>query len=41
MAGKSDLEIVDTFLDTVRNGDGTSEGEADLLREVVGKRGMK
>ena len=41
VAGKSDLEIVDTFLDTVRNGDGTSEGEADLLREVVGKRGMK
>lgn len=38
IAGKSDLEIVDTFLENVRNGHGMTEGEADLMRDVIGYR---
>lgn len=38
IAGKTDLEVVDVFLETVRNGEGTTEAEIDLLRDVIGER---
>lgn len=38
IAGKTDLELVDVFLETVRNGESTTEAEADLMREVIGDR---
>lgn len=41
IAGKSDLEVIDTFLETVRNGEGTTEAEADLLRVAIGERSAK
>lgn len=41
IAGKSDLEVVDTFLDAVRNGEAATEDEADLLRIVIGERSAK
>jgi DNA repair protein SbcD/Mre11 len=36
IVGKTDLEVVDTFLTSVRNGHGSSEEEADLMRAVIG-----
>ncbi len=39
LAGKTDAEIIDTFLTTVRNGEGTTKAEADLLRAVLANRG--
>lgn len=35
IAGKTDLEIVDTFLVDVRNGEGTTSDESELLRAVI------
>jgi exonuclease SbcD len=36
--GKSDDELIDSFLVKVRNGDGSSEAEAELVREVIAER---
>jgi exonuclease SbcD len=34
----SDVELIDTFLTHVREGDGPTEGESELIREIVGTR---
>lgn len=34
--GKSDPEIIDGFLEKVRNGEGATDAESDLLRDVIG-----
>ncbi|WP_422935013.1 exonuclease SbcCD subunit D [Sinomonas sp. P47F7] len=36
VAGKTDFELVDVFLETVRNGEGVTNEEADVMREVIG-----
>ena len=36
--GKSDDELVDTFLTKVRNGEGSTELESDLVRDVIAER---
>lgn len=36
--GRSDDEVVDSFLVKVRNGEGTTDDEADLVRQVIGDR---
>ncbi len=36
--GKSDDELVDTFLVKVRNGEGTTDLEAELIRDVIADR---
>lgn len=39
--GKSDDELVDTFLVKVRNGEGSTDEEAELIREVIAERAAK
>lgn len=41
IAGKTDLEIIDTFLGAVRNGVGPNDDERELLRLAVGERGTR
>lgn len=36
IAGKGDVEIVDTFLESVRNGEGATAAELELIRTVIG-----
>lgn len=36
--GKTDDELVDTFLAKVRNGEGTTDAEAELVHEVIAER---
>lgn len=37
-AGADDTQLMDAFLAHVRNGQGTSDDEAELVREVIGER---
>jgi exonuclease SbcD len=39
--GKTDDELVDTFLAKVRGGEGATELESELVREVIGERDAK